>query len=92
MKLLINYNIYIIITLLLYDTIDGSEKDNIYIIITLLLYDTIDGSEKERWIRELLIDRSRCGKMKVLNNYSIYLYISMDEQLWALSTGAGAVR
>ena len=55
MKLLINYNIYII--------------------ITLLLYDTIDGSEKERWIRELWIDRSRCGKMKVLNNYSIYLYI-----------------
>ena len=41
MKLLINYNIYII--------------------ITLLLYDTIDGSEKERWIRELMIDRSRCG-------------------------------
>ena len=27
MKLLINYNIYIIIRLLLYDTIDGSEKE-----------------------------------------------------------------
>ena len=27
MKLLINYNIFIIITLLLYDTIDGSEKE-----------------------------------------------------------------
>ena len=27
MKLLINYHIYIIITLLLYDTIDGSEKE-----------------------------------------------------------------
>ena len=45
-------------------------NNNIYIIITFLLYDTIDGSEKERWIRELWIDRSRCGKMKVLNNYS----------------------
>ena len=49
---------------------------NIYIYnIILLLYDTIDGSEKERWIRELWIDRSSCGKMKVLNNYNIYLYI-----------------
>jgi hypothetical protein len=48
MKILTNYNTYIIITLLLYDTIDRSEY----------------GSEKERWIRELWIDitiRSRCG-------------------------------
>ena len=55
MKLLINYNIYITITLLLYDTIDRSKYR----------------SEKERWIRELWIDitkRSRCGKMKKFNN------------------------
>jgi hypothetical protein len=61
MKLLINYYVYIIITFLLYDTIDRSEYE----------------SEKERWIRELWIDitiRSRCGKMKVLNTYNIYIY------------------
>jgi hypothetical protein len=40
MKLLINYNIYIIIAFLLYDTIDRSEYE----------------SEKERWIGELWID------------------------------------
>ena len=60
MKLLINYNIYIIIAFLLYDTIDRSEYE----------------SEKKRWIRELWIDitiRSRCGKMKVLNTYNIYI-------------------
>ena len=62
MKLLINYNIYIIIAFLLYDTIDRSEYE----------------SEKERWIRERWIKElwiSKCLPQMFSLSYIDSVYV-----------------